>query len=66
MQVVAVEDLVVTEEAQVVLVVQVAQVAVALVELLRVELRELLILAEAAVVWEDKVELKAVLAVQVL
>ena len=64
MQAVAVEALAVTEEAQAVLVVQVALVAVARVELLLMELRELLTLAEAAVVWEDKVELKAVLVVQ--
>jgi hypothetical protein len=66
MQAVAVEALAVMEEAQAVLVVRVAQVAVVLAQLLLVELRELLTLEEAAVVWEDKVELKAVLAVQAL
>jgi hypothetical protein len=66
MQVVAVEDLVVTEEAQVVLVVQVALEAVALDRFFLMELLEPLIQAEAVVVWEDKVELKAVLEVQAL
>jgi hypothetical protein len=64
--VVAVEDLVVTEEAQVVLVVQVALEAVALDRFFLMELLEPLIQAEAVVVWEDKVELKAVLEVQAL